>query len=194
MNHDPIFKNTYCKTRHYPYNIPTLDFLSNKTSLFLLQYFHDLYHNLGKSAPKLNKKNKKQKPNIYILATLGEEVDLRRLPTGYSTSCPPMQGLCDRCKLPFVNENGVIFICGHGYHTNCYDKKCIYCEEFYKRGIFENVNSFLKRIEKGADILTQEDFDDEENNIEEGEEQSEEVEIQDISNRLEIEINQIKNW
>ncbi|RHZ88621.1 hypothetical protein Glove_21g172 [Diversispora epigaea] len=195
MNQDPIFKDTYCKTRHYPYNIPMLDFLSNKTSLFLLQYFHDLYCNLGKSAPKLkNKRNKKQHPNIYTLATLEEEVDLRRLPTGYSTSYPPQQGLCDRCKLPFANEDGVTFICGHSYHTGCYDKKCIYCEEFYKRGIFENVNSFLKRIEKGADTLTQEDLgDDDGNDIEEGEEQSEEIEIQDISNNLEIEINQIEN-
>ncbi|RHZ86168.1 hypothetical protein Glove_54g51 [Diversispora epigaea] len=97
MNHDSIFKDTYCKTRHYPYNISTLDFLSNKTSLFLLQYFRDLYYNLEKR-------------------------------------------------------------------------------------------------EEGADILTQEDFDDDENNIEEGEEQSEEVEIQEISNRLEIEIHQIENW
>ncbi|RHZ47356.1 hypothetical protein Glove_585g4 [Diversispora epigaea] len=176
MNQDPIFKDTYCKTRHYPYNIPMLDFLSNKTSLFLLQYFHDLYCNLGKT-------------------TLEEEVDLRRLPTGYSTSYPPQQGLCDRCKLPFANEDGVTFICGHSYYTGCYDKKCIYCEEFYKRGIFENVNSFLKRIEKGADTLTQEDLgDDDGNDIEEGEEQSEEIEIQDISNNLEIEINQIENW
>ncbi|RHZ73861.1 hypothetical protein Glove_228g37 [Diversispora epigaea] len=58
MNQDPIFKDTYCKTRHYPYNIPMLNFLSNKTSLFLLQYFHSLYCNLGKSTPKLkNGKN-----------------------------------------------------------------------------------------------------------------------------------------
>ncbi|RHZ89265.1 hypothetical protein Glove_16g74 [Diversispora epigaea] len=195
MNQDPIFKNTYCKTRNYPYNSPTLDFLSNKTSIFLLQYFHNLYNNLGKSVPKLNKKIKKQNPKIYILATLEEEVDLRRLPTGYSTSYPPKQGLCDRCKLPFINEDsGVTFICGHGYHTGCYNGKCTYCEEYYKRGIFENVNSFLKRIEKGANTLTQEDLDDERNDIEEEQEQTEEIEMQDISNRLEIEINQIENW
>ncbi|RHZ47868.1 hypothetical protein Glove_566g73 [Diversispora epigaea] len=195
MNQDPIFKNTYCKTRNYPYNNSTLDFLSNKTSIFLLQYFHNLYNNLEKSAPKLNKKIKKQNPKIYILATLEEEVDLRRLPTGYSTSYPPKQGLCDRCKLPFVNEDGSItFIYGHGYHTGCYNGKCTYCEEYYKRGIFDNVDSFLKRIEKGADTLTQEDLDDEGNDIEEEEEQTEEIEMQDISNRLEIEISQIENW
>ncbi|RHZ45924.1 hypothetical protein Glove_642g37 [Diversispora epigaea] len=124
-----------------------------------------------------------------------EEVDLRRLPTGYSTSYPPKQGLCDRCKLPFINEDsGVTFICGHGYHTGCYNRKCTYCEEYYKRGIFENVNSFLKRIEKGANTLTQEDLDDERNDIEEEQEQTEEIEMQDISNRLEVEINQIENW
>ena len=180
--------------RHYPYNYPTLEFLSNKTSIFLLQYFHNLYNNLGKSIPKLNKKIKKQNPKIYILATLGEEVDLRRLPTGYSTSYPPKQGLCDRCKAPLTNESGVTFICGHGYHTSCYNGKCVYCEEFYKRGIFENVNAFLKRIEKGADILTHEDLDNEENDIEEEENQSEEIGMQDISNKLQIEISQIENW
>ncbi|RHZ60283.1 hypothetical protein Glove_355g15 [Diversispora epigaea] len=63
-----------------------------------------------------------------------------------------------------------------------------------KRGIFENVNAFLKRVEKGADTLTQKDLDNEENNIEEEENQSEEIETQNISNKLQIEISQIENW
>ncbi|RHZ85143.1 hypothetical protein Glove_71g82 [Diversispora epigaea] len=175
-NHNPMFKDTYCKTRHYPYNIPMLNFLSNKTR---------------KSKPKLNKRTKY--PKTYILATLGEEVDLRRLPTGYSTSFLPQNGLCDCCKLPINETNGTTFICGHGYHLNCYNGKCKYCEEFYKKGIFENVDSFLKRIEKGSDVFTQEDLDNE-NNTEEEEEQYDSVEeIQDISHKLEIEINNIKN-
>ncbi|RHZ53694.1 hypothetical protein Glove_438g1 [Diversispora epigaea] len=174
---DNIIKQAYVIIQH-------LIFLSNKTSIFLLQYFHNLYNNLEKSVPKLNKKIKKQNPKIYILATLEEEVDLRRLPTGYSTSYPPKQGLCDQCKLPFIN----------GYYTDCYNGKCTYCEEYYKRDIFENVNSFLKQIEKGANTLTQEDLDDERNDIEEEQEQTEEIEMQDISNRLEVEINQIENW
>ena len=86
-------------------------------------------------------------------------------------------------RVVFTNEVGVTFICGHGYHPNCYNRKCIYCEEFYKRGVFENVDSFLKRIEKGADTLTQEDLgDDDINDVEEGEEQSEEIEINKIEN------------
>ncbi|RHZ86515.1 hypothetical protein Glove_50g138 [Diversispora epigaea] len=105
----------------------------------------------------------------YVIIILGEEVDLRHLPTGYNTSYPSIQELCNRCKLLFVNEDSIIFICGHGYHTNCYDKK-------------------------RAEILTQEDFDDNENNIKEEEEQFKKVEIQKISNRVEIKIHQIENW
>ena len=32
-------------------------------------------------------------------------------------------------------------------------------ENFYKNGIYENVNAFLKRIEKGTDTLIQDDID-----------------------------------
>ncbi|RHZ54930.1 hypothetical protein Glove_421g62 [Diversispora epigaea] len=62
-----------------------------------------------------------------------------------------------------------------------------------KREIFENVNAFLKRVEKGADTLTQEDLDNEENDIEEEENQSEEIETQNISNKLQIEIKIFEN-
>ena len=34
-------------------------------------------------------------------------------------------------------------------------------ENFYKNGIYENVNAFLKRIEKETDTLTQDDLDEE---------------------------------
>ncbi|RHZ72469.1 hypothetical protein Glove_242g203 [Diversispora epigaea] len=129
----------------------------------------------------------------YVITTLGEKVNLRRLPTGYSTSFLPQNGLCDCCKLPINETNGTTFICRHGYHLNCYNGKCKYCEEFYKKGIFENVDSFLKRIEKGSDVFIQEDLNNE-NNTEEEEEQYDSVEkIQDISHKLEIEINNIKN-
>src|SRR6185312_6732550 len=114
----------YCKTRRYPYNTKTLDFLSNKTSLFLLQYFQNIFYNCGQSGPKLTKK--KKNPEIYRLVTLGKEVDLRSLPTGYSTSCPPQPGLCDHCKLPFIDNNGTMFICGHAYHSACYHGRCVY--------------------------------------------------------------------
>ncbi|RIB30813.1 hypothetical protein C2G38_2151566 [Gigaspora rosea] len=237
MDHDPVFKDTYAKTRRYPYNATTLDFLYKKTTLFLLQYFQDVFHNCGKSIPILNKKttenakkinlqkkappknstnktstkktstkktptkasakaSKKKSPEIYQLATLNEEVDLRYLPTAYSTSHPLHHELCDCCGLPLSNDNSMVYICSHGYHVACYNKKCKYCKEYYKRGIFENVNSFLKRIEKGENKLTKEDLDDDENDIEEGvDEVSEEVEeALDTSSKLAAEIYNIEHW
>ncbi|CAB4393527.1 unnamed protein product [Rhizophagus irregularis] len=170
-DHDPIFKDVYCKTRRYPYSSSTLDYLSNKTMA-----------------------EKKKKLKGYKLATLGKEVDLRHLPTAYSTSHLPQLGLCDQCGLQ-LNNNGEALACGHGYHPSCYGRRCIYYENFYKNGIFENVNSFLKRIEKGKNTLTQDDLDDE-NNEEEEEESSEEPvnEQADVSATLEAAINNINYW
>ncbi|RIB17669.1 hypothetical protein C2G38_2246262 [Gigaspora rosea] len=117
MNNDPAFKNAYCKARRYPYNARMLEFLSNKTSLFLIQYFQKIFHNLGRSGPVDDNKtddernnegaNKRTKEN-NSKTNKGEnrkQVDLRCLPTAYSTSYPPQPGLCDSCKLPFVNDN-----------------------------------------------------------------------------------------
>ncbi|RIB07132.1 hypothetical protein C2G38_2215363 [Gigaspora rosea] len=205
MDHDPVFKDTYAKTRQYPYNATTLDFLYEKTALFLLQYFQDVFHNRGKSISILNKKTtenakkinlQKKLPEIYQLATLNEEVDLRYLPTAYSTSYPPHPKLCDCCGLPLSDDNSMVYVCGHGYHVACYNKKCKYREKYYKRGIFENVNSFLKRIEKGENKLNKEDLDDDENDIEEGvDEVSEEIkEALDTSFKLAAEIYNIEHW
>jgi len=126
---------------------------------------------------------------------LGKEVDLRYLPTAYSTSRPPQLGLCDCCGLRLNNDDVVPLACGHGYHSTCYSRRCIYCENFYKNGIFENVNSFLKRIEKGKDILTQDDLDDENNEKEEEESSGEPVNEQsNISAALAAAIDNINHW
>ncbi len=91
---------------------------------------------------------------------MGEEVDLRHLLTAYSIIHLPKLRLCDSYDLQ-LNDDGIVLVCGHGYHPNCYNRRCTYCKNFYKNGIFENVNSFLKRIEKGTDTLIQNDLDDE---------------------------------
>src|SRR6185312_17396608 len=68
---------------------------------------------------------------------------------------------------------GTVLICGHGFHWHCYDKieyGCQHCEQYYKNGIYKNVNSFLKRLEKGAKNITEED------RIEEESQDSEETE------------------
>ncbi len=124
---------------------------------------------------------------------MGEEVDLRHLPTAYSTIHLPKPGLCDSCGLQ-LNDDGIVLVCGHGYHPNCYNRRCTYCENFYKNGIFENVNSFLKRIEKGTDTLTQDDLDDEVGGEEEEESEETASEQADISTALAMAINNINYW
>ncbi|CAI2195844.1 6602_t:CDS:1, partial [Funneliformis geosporum] len=163
-------------------------------------YFQEIFHNCERSVPKLNKKaNKKKPPEIYQLVTLGKEVDLQCLPTGYSTSYSPQPGLCDQCKLPLIDDNGTVFICGHAYHSTCYHRRCIYCKEFYKKGVVKNIESFLKRIEKSTNTFTLEDLVDDDNTEMETKEKDDENsgEIDktlDILFKLTIEINQIENW
>ena len=93
-----------------------------------------------------------------------------------------------------MNDNSVVLVCGHSYHLICYGRRCIYCENFYKNGIFENVNAFLKRIEKGMDTLIQDDLDDETNEEEEEETKETESEQTDISASLAMAINDINYW
>jgi len=60
---------------------------------------------------------------------------------------------------------------------------CKYCEEYYKKGIFKNVDSFLERLNEGEDILTSED-------VEEGsceEDREEDVSIPEIN--LDMDLN-----
>ncbi|CAG8573977.1 9397_t:CDS:1, partial [Scutellospora calospora] len=111
-------------------------------------------------------------------------VDLHHLSAAYSTSFLPKPYSCDYCKSLLGKDDEIVLICGHKYHILCYNRKnrkCVYCEKYYKREIFENVNSFLKQIEKGADILTPEDFEDNET-AEESEEKENSEEIKNEKN------------
>ena len=120
------------------------------------------------------------------MEALNEIVDIRSFPTGYRTSFPPMSGMCDKCKQELGNLNVNVLICGHGYHYECYQSwrnVCKYCEEYYKKGIFKNVDSFLERLNEGEDILTSEDVEEE--NCEEDRE--EDVAIPEIN--LDMDLN-----
>ncbi|RIB00883.1 hypothetical protein C2G38_2051308 [Gigaspora rosea] len=119
-------------------------------------------------------------------------MDLRHLPTAYSTAHPLRLGLCDSCGHSLVDKNGMVFVCSHGYHNNCYNGKYKHYEKFYKKGIFKNVQKFLAQIEKGADILTEEDLDNDDDNKKNVKKESKEVEEVDISPKLIEEINQIE--
>jgi len=151
-NHVEV-KDTFEKTKAYPYKPLSLNLLTEKTSLFLLEYFHEIFKNCGKSKSKKIKKKMQ-----YKLVTLEETVDPKCLPTEYSTSIPPSPDACDHCHKKL--DDGEVLICGHGYHFECYqvmEYGCRHCEEYYKRGIYSNVNSFLDRLEKGPNVLTSEE-------------------------------------
>jgi len=187
------FIEAFSKNKKYPYTPTTLDYLTKKTSCFLIDYFSNIYKNLNASQPYY----KKQKLEKYKLATLDKIVDLKSLPTGYHTAHPPKNNLCDHCDEAF--DDGCILICGHSYHYSCYEdleKKCDHCLEFYKKGVSLNVKSFINRLEKGSENI---EFDDLENNGDGNEinEEDEDYSIrinQDI-NRLFINAkNDIKNW
>src|SRR5947199_6429394 len=124
-------KDTFQKTKAYPYKPLSLNMLTEKTSLFLLDYFQKIFKNREKS--KLCKSKKKLQ---YQLATLGETVDPKCLQTGYSTNIPPLPDSCDHCHKKL--DDGEVLICGHSYHFECYqmlEYSCRHCEEYYKREI-----------------------------------------------------------
>ncbi|KAF0520777.1 hypothetical protein F8M41_016113 [Gigaspora margarita] len=55
-----------------------------------------------------------------------------------------------------------VLICGHGYYIICYNAmkgRCKYCYNYYETGIKNNVKSFINRLEKEANILTENDID-----------------------------------
>jgi len=158
--HDQTTINSFKNYHKYPYTEPVLNELTNRISIFLLDHFRLIYLNLEKNKDRQPKKNFK----TYKLEALNETVDIRSFPTGYHTSFPPMSGMCDKCKQELGNLNVSVLICGHGYHYECYQSwrdVCKYCEEYYKKGIFKNVDSFLERLNEGEDILTSEDVEEE---------------------------------
>lgn len=107
------------------------------------------------------------------MEALDKTVDRRKLPTGYHTSSPPTPSSCDKCERDLGSLNVNVLICGHVYHHEYYqswENRCKRCEEYYKKGILTNVKSFLERLNKGGDILTSEDID-EESHEEEGQEE-----------------------
>ena len=145
------FREMFSTTNRYPYSPQDLKFLTNKTCLFLLSQFREIYKKneetilISNQISSLKKRQtKKDLRTIYDLPTLGK-LDTTSMPTGYST--PPLSDGCDYCHVKLIVNEGIILICGHGYHIGCYnrmDNKCEPCLNYYKDGISKNVKSFLK--------------------------------------------------
>ncbi len=97
------------------------------------------------------------------------------------------------------DSSGTVLICGHSYHWHCYDQieyGCRHCEQYYKDEIYKNVNSFLQRLEKGADIISENDGIEEElqDLDEELEKDSEHENIQEKDINLQSVIEDIDKW
>ncbi|CAG8526613.1 11341_t:CDS:2 [Ambispora leptoticha] len=85
----------------------------------------------------------------YELATLGETVDSRCLPAGYSAGVIPLPNACDHCCKKL--DDGEVLVCEHGYHF-----------EYYQ----------MMEYEKGPNVLTTEERE----NSEEASDENETVE------------------
>jgi hypothetical protein len=96
---------------------------------------------------------------------------------------------CDHCNNKFdpsLSEyDGEVLICGHSYHYECFEileKSCEHCIEFYKKGIIDNVKSFVKRLEKDEDILMEDELENQRENNNENDENSNDQESIDNLN------------
>ena len=91
-------------------------------------------------------------------------LDEAKLPLGYSTEYPPVFGQCDNCHESLNNQDQYqVLICGHGYHVNCYallEFRCHHCLEYLKKGIQQNVDSFLSRLNSGMEKLVEDDIEE----------------------------------
>ena len=164
----------------------------------MLQHFYKLYQNRNHSHV-IDTRGRKKKPTIYYLATLDQQVDVKNLPTGYHTGHPPKSDVCDACDI-ILDDNSKVLICGHGYHQTCYNNlrnRCNHCEQYYKRGVFDNVKSFLDRLQNGSSKLTGEEQEIDDNVEEEQEEGIEEEDNSDfttISSKLTNALLNVEQW
>jgi hypothetical protein len=164
--------------------------------LFLLNYFHLIYKNIGQSY-SINLKGKK-KIEKYFLATLNEKVNLKLLPTGYHTAHPPKQNHCDKCNNTFlpIDQEIIVLICGHSYHESCYSNlhfNCSHCTEYYKKGIFNNVDSFNSTLMEDKNITIEDDNELDETNDNEMDEESE-ITQENVAAEYLAAINAISEW
>ncbi|CAG8815979.1 15503_t:CDS:1, partial [Racocetra fulgida] len=105
IHDNQLFNTFFHNQKTYPYTPNQLDYLIKKSSLFLLEYFQNIFQNIGKS------KIIKTKNNIrFFMATLDEILSLKCLSTGYHTAHLPLVDACDHCIIPIRHSTGQINI------------------------------------------------------------------------------------
>ncbi|KAF0440398.1 hypothetical protein F8M41_004051 [Gigaspora margarita] len=99
----------------------------------------------------------------YYLLVFEITVSTKQLPCRYSTKKIFLLINCDLYNTLLQNQyEAKVLICGHGYHIICYNAmkgRCKYCYNYYETRIKNNIKSFINKLEKGANILTEDDID-----------------------------------
>ncbi|CAG8519356.1 5411_t:CDS:2, partial [Cetraspora pellucida] len=147
--------------------------------VFPIEYENQI-RSLVQNKENINPTNITFSDQIKILSN--QVVDVKCLPTGFSTSFSPSTNTCNYCY-NILNE-GEVLTCGHGYHYKCYDKlyySCNHCKEYYKKGINYNVKMFIKCLEKGLNVLTNEKLQDKEESTPTADDSDDQTELESIS-------------
>ncbi|RGB27656.1 hypothetical protein C1646_768817 [Rhizophagus diaphanus] len=117
------FKEAFVNSRNPIISYVKLDYLEKKTSLFLLDLFNNIFHNIGNT----QQINGKKFPN-FSLPTFNINVDVKVLPLAWNTETKPSDDkFCDAKKCLLSNNNNnplfnnsIVLTCGHAYHKQCY--------------------------------------------------------------------------
>ena len=185
------FKESFINSRNPIISKDKLNYLEKKVSLFLFSLFDKIYHNIGNT----NQINNNRYPS-FILPSFEINVDVKVLSLAWNTEHKPADDkFCDAetCLLP-DSSNGIVLICGHGFHKECltlYNGKCNYCFNYLSFGVQKNINTLTTRLTtplKDNEIpLVEEETNDglDENNDENMQSILERLE-QNIDNQFEI--------
>ncbi|RHZ89109.1 hypothetical protein Glove_19g437 [Diversispora epigaea] len=152
---DNQFAQSFVPKRSYPYTKKNLDLMAKRTAIFLLQFFEKLWINCGKAERKME--GARIKKPYYYFPPLSKRFSFGAIPLGYHSSHLPNQNqFCDYENCDFIfNTNGIVLICGHAYHEECFDRiglKCQYCFEYLSVSIDELSHSFNEQLKMNIDI------------------------------------------
>ncbi|PKY58932.1 hypothetical protein RhiirA4_513897 [Rhizophagus irregularis] len=188
------FKESFINSRNPIISQDKLNYLEKKVSLFLFSLFDKIYHNIGNT----NQINNSKYPS-FILPSFEINVDVKVLSLAWNTEHKLANDkFCDAetCLLSnnIDSSNGIVLICGHGFHKECltlYNGKCNHCFNYLSFGVQKNISALTTRLTtplKDNEIpLVEEETNDslDENNDENMQSILERLE-QNIDNQFEI--------
>ncbi|UZO18757.1 uncharacterized protein OCT59_010069 [Rhizophagus irregularis] len=143
------FKESFINSRNPTISQDKLNYLERKVSLFLFSLFDKIYHNIGNTTQINNSKY----PS-FMLPSFEINVDIKVLPLAWNTAYKPANdNFCDaeKCLLPnnIDSSNGIVLICGHGFHKECltlYNDKCNHCFNYLSFEAQKNINTLTARL------------------------------------------------